>query len=116
MVLVGREDNDRVQRLINSDYYFEMGAKLIPALHNRADRLALTMNDIVNNQRVMTDTSLKEQLGGIVEDIGGYKAMLDAMGVIEELTKRLEVVASRSDKIESRRAHVEEIKVYMRLK
>lgn len=107
------EENNNGQWLTEPDHYFEMGAKLIPALHNRTNRLVLTMNDIVTNQRVMADSSLKEKLGGIVEDIGGYKAILGAMGIIEELTKRLDVVALRSDIIGPHRAHAEVIKVYM---
>lgn len=71
------------------------------------------MNNIVNNQRIMADTSLKEKLGGVVEDIGGYKAMLNAMAVIEELTKRSKVVALGSDAVSPSRVRAEEIKVYL---
>ncbi|KAL5397026.1 hypothetical protein PMIN04_013128 [Paraphaeosphaeria minitans] len=96
-------------------HYFEKGANLIPALHNRTDRLALVMNDIVNNQKIVTDPRLKEELSDILDDMGGYKAILDSIVMIEGLTRKLEdaQVALGFNDVAPGRANQEEIKVYL---
>ncbi|KAL5398110.1 hypothetical protein PMIN03_012811 [Paraphaeosphaeria minitans] len=96
-------------------HYFEKGANLIPALHNRTDRLALVMNDMVNTQKIVTDPRLKEELSDIVDDMGGYKAILNSIVMIEGLTRKLEdaQVALGSNDVAPGRAKQEEIKLYL---
>ncbi|KAK7179076.1 hypothetical protein PSPO01_14859 [Paraphaeosphaeria sporulosa] len=76
------------------------------------------MNDIVNNQKVVTDARLKEELSDIVDDMGGYKAILDSISMIEGLTRKLEdvQVALGSNDVAPGRAKHEEIKVYLHQK
>ncbi|KAF2439145.1 hypothetical protein P171DRAFT_436484 [Karstenula rhodostoma CBS 690.94] len=96
-------------------HYFQKGANLFPALHNRIDRLALVMNDLVNNPKVVTDSRLKGELHDIVEEIGSCKAMLNFIAIAEEMTKRLEDVrvALGSDDTAPGRARAEEVRVYL---
>lgn len=114
---VRKLDAVSTQILTILDNYFNKGANLIPALHNRTDRLALVMNDIVNNEKVVTDARLKGELCEIVDEIGGYKAMLKSITMIEELTIQLEdvQVAMGSNYVAPGRAK-EVVKVYLHQK
>lgn len=95
--------------------HFERDATLIPAIHNRIDKLAHIMRNIVGSEQLVSIGSLRSRLSCVIQEMGGIMEMWNFMLVTEELTTKLETMSTElvSYNDHPKDEYFEEIKVYL---